>query len=317
MSSGTVRRVCRQDIQLVQNLIERCLQLYMNRKEVVDTLLVQAKIEPEFTELVWQKLEEENQEFFKAYYLRLMLKHQISEFNKLLEQQVQLMHQMHPAGVSPLSNRNGTHIPQFQNSAFYGQEIPDSTVKPEKIQHPLNPILNNDFTNGGSSLHSSVLSSMDMPAYANRIDVPPNMISSQSSNMALVQGVNGGLIKTETGYSGASSYMFSAESNVLDARSIIGNASVASFSSAGSTSLPLNESLLDADTSSFGFLGRIPRNFSLSDLTADFSQSSDILESYSRSPFLAMDADHFLGACEGGEQGENRRLDPISEGFDI
>ncbi|KAK4771625.1 hypothetical protein SAY87_032157 [Trapa incisa] len=215
MSSGTVRRVCRQDIQLVQNLIERCLQLYMNRKEVVDTLLVQAKIEPEFTELV-------------------------------------------------------------QNSAFYGQEIPDSTVKPEKIQHPLNPILNNDFTNGGSSLHSSVLSSMDMPAYANRIDVPPNMISSQSSNMALVQGVNGGLIKTETGYSGASSYMFSAESNVLDARSIIGNASVASFSSAGSTSLPLNEPLLDADTSSFGFLGRIPRNFSLSDLTADFSQSSGL-----------------------------------------
>lgn len=35
----------------VQNLIERCLQLYMNQKEVVDTLLYQAKIEPSFTEL--------------------------------------------------------------------------------------------------------------------------------------------------------------------------------------------------------------------------------------------------------------------------
>jgi uncharacterized protein (TIGR01589 family) len=35
----------------VQNLIERCLQLYMNQKEVVDTLLDQAKIEPGFTEL--------------------------------------------------------------------------------------------------------------------------------------------------------------------------------------------------------------------------------------------------------------------------
>lgn len=35
----------------VQNLIERCLQLYMNQKEVVDTLLEQAKIEPSFTEL--------------------------------------------------------------------------------------------------------------------------------------------------------------------------------------------------------------------------------------------------------------------------
>ncbi len=35
----------------MQNLIERCLQLYMNQKEVVDTLLDQAKIEPGFTEL--------------------------------------------------------------------------------------------------------------------------------------------------------------------------------------------------------------------------------------------------------------------------
>ena len=35
----------------VQNLIERCLQLYMNQKEVVETLLEQAKIEPGFTEL--------------------------------------------------------------------------------------------------------------------------------------------------------------------------------------------------------------------------------------------------------------------------
>lgn len=35
----------------VQNLIERCLQLYMSQKEVVETLLAQAKIEPGFTEL--------------------------------------------------------------------------------------------------------------------------------------------------------------------------------------------------------------------------------------------------------------------------
>lgn len=33
----------------VQNLIERCLQLYMTRKDVVNTLQMQAKIEPDFT----------------------------------------------------------------------------------------------------------------------------------------------------------------------------------------------------------------------------------------------------------------------------
>lgn len=42
------------DIQLVQNLIERCLQMYMSQKEVVNTLHGQAKIEPGFTGLVWQ-----------------------------------------------------------------------------------------------------------------------------------------------------------------------------------------------------------------------------------------------------------------------
>ena len=35
----------------VQNLIERCLQLYMNRDEVVKTLLTRARIEPGFTSL--------------------------------------------------------------------------------------------------------------------------------------------------------------------------------------------------------------------------------------------------------------------------
>jgi hypothetical protein len=35
----------------VQNLIERCLQLYMNKGEVVRTLSTRARIEPGFTTL--------------------------------------------------------------------------------------------------------------------------------------------------------------------------------------------------------------------------------------------------------------------------
>lgn len=35
----------------VQNLIERCLQLYMNKDEVVKTLLNRARIDPGFTTL--------------------------------------------------------------------------------------------------------------------------------------------------------------------------------------------------------------------------------------------------------------------------
>jgi hypothetical protein len=39
---------------------------------------------------VWQKLEEQNSEFFQAYYIRLKLKRQIILFNHLLQQQFQL-----------------------------------------------------------------------------------------------------------------------------------------------------------------------------------------------------------------------------------
>ena len=73
------------DIQLVQNLIERCLQLYMNQREAVSLLQQQAKIEPSFTDLVWQKLEEQNPEFYRAYHARLRLKDQIMVFNELIE----------------------------------------------------------------------------------------------------------------------------------------------------------------------------------------------------------------------------------------
>jgi hypothetical protein len=40
---------------------------------------------------VWQKLEEENSDFFRAYYIRLKLKKQINLFNHLLEHQYHLM----------------------------------------------------------------------------------------------------------------------------------------------------------------------------------------------------------------------------------
>ncbi|XWS59023.1 hypothetical protein CRYUN_Cryun08bG0085100 [Craigia yunnanensis] len=297
---------------LVQNLIERCLQLYMTQKEVMETLLAQAKIEPGFTELVWQKLEEENTEFFQAYYMRLMVKQQIMEFNKLLEQQVQLMRQIHPTGVSSISNSNGPHMPMPQNSSCYAPENTGQALKQENMHHPMGSSLPNVFTNGSSLLHAGIHAPIELPTHASRIDAPPAMLSTQSSNMGLMQGINGKMIKSEAGYSGSSAFMFGAPSNVLEARPTIGDTS---FSSVESSTQPLNEPLLDADISSFGLLGQIPRKFSLSDLTADFSQSSDILESYPRSPFLATDNENFLDSREREHQGDNDRLDTISEGL--
>ena len=85
-----MRKISGNDIQLVQNLIERCLQLYMDKKGVVNTLQTQAGIEPGFTSLVWQKLEEQNPEFFNAYKTRLKIQEQVQVFNQLLEQQMHI-----------------------------------------------------------------------------------------------------------------------------------------------------------------------------------------------------------------------------------
>lgn len=113
-----------EDIQTVQNLVERCLQLYMARDEVVNVLKSQATIDPGFTQLVWSKLEEQNPEFFKCYYTRLKLKAQIVMFNHLLEQQVAVVQRMQHgwtggAGAGPSSSTN-SGIPLFQGGGANG-----------------------------------------------------------------------------------------------------------------------------------------------------------------------------------------------------
>ncbi|KAF9596858.1 hypothetical protein IFM89_013906 [Coptis chinensis] len=314
MSSGENRKVSRDDIQLVQNLIERCLQLYMNRKEVIDTLLAQAKIEPGFTELVWQKLEEENREFFKAYHVRLMVKHQIMVFNRLLDRQMELMRTMYPAGVAPLSIPNGSHSSMHQGQApFFVAEHAVPLPRTESIHHPIGPPTT--FSNGRPSIHGNMQSVDDTALHVGRMDVSSNMHSAQNSHMRMIHGMNGVVIKSEPGYGDGSAFTFGADGNVLGMPPTVGDTAVPSFGSVEPGPQPLNGSLLDTDTSLFGFLGQIPRNFSLSDIAADFSQSSEILESYSRSPFLGTDVGDFFNSPGRDCQGDNRRLDTISEGL--
>ncbi|KAI3471742.1 hypothetical protein Pfo_028392 [Paulownia fortunei] len=281
MSNGEVRKVSLQDIQLVQNLIERCLQLYMSQREVVSTLLHQAKIEPGFTELVWQKLEAENQEFFRAYHLRLIVKDQILRFNQLLERQT---------GVVSIPLSNGSQIHSMHNNSAYQAPQPAlPSIKPENMHQAISSVPN-VYTNGTSSLQQCMQVAVNMAGHAGRIDMPANMLLAQSSNSGMMQGLNGG----------NSPLIFGADNNLLEPRNAIEEASNSSFNGGESSSQALNE-MLDPETNSFGFLGQISRNFSLSDLTADFSNSTDILESYSRSPFLGTDV-NFLDHHIRGEQ---------------
>ena len=230
-----------------------------------------------------------------------------------------------------------------QNSACYAPEHTGPNLKTENMSQLIGSSLPHSYHDGGSSLHRC-MQNVDMSALARRIDVSPTPSLAQCSHVGMMQGMNGGMIKSETGYAGSSQYMFGNDGNVLEVRPAIGDASVSSFSSVESNSQPVNESLLDADNSSLGYLGQIPRNFSLSDLTVDFSNSSgsfsplyncicvhccacifrakmyvglliiplffflpfhpDILGSYSGSPFLGADTNFLDHHGRGEHQGE-------------
>lgn len=302
MSSGDGPKVSCEEIQMVQNRIEYCLRQYMSRKEVVNTLFIQDNIEPTFTELVWQKLEEENQEFFQAYYLKLMVKEQIIEFNRLLSEQVKMTQQV-PSAIASLPMSNGCNImPMHQSSTCGAAENVGTAAKPNGMHEPVHADRPNAFSNSSSSVLSCMQTTIDIPSQSRKIDGPPNMFLGQPSNMGMRQTMDGRIIKTEPIYGGNSPFAFGPHGTYLESRSAMGDASVSSFSSVESNTQPLNEPLLDADTSSFGYLGDIPQNFGFSDLTVDFTNSSDILGSYSRTPFLATDTGNLLDSNGGIER---------------
>ncbi|GAB4851738.1 hypothetical protein Ancab_031140 [Ancistrocladus abbreviatus] len=300
--------VSREDIKTVQNLIEQCIQLDMDRGETMKMLHEKAKIDPGFTELVWTRLEQENQEFFDAYRLRLALKHQIIRFNELLERQAELINQVQPSesSSSPVTTNGSSMAPVQQSTECYAAE----NAGPPSMAPSLSGAFNNGVTQYGS-----VHAAYDLSAPSGRADAIQNTLLAQNSDMRMMQRINGAMIKSESSCSSNPQLMFSADGSVLENRTYIRDTSSSCFNGMGQGSLLLNEPLLDMDMPTFELLGQLPRNFSLTDLTADYSRP-DILAGYPRSPFPATDSDNFLNSNETGElQEENKRLDSISEGL--
>ncbi|KAF7077956.1 hypothetical protein CFC21_082448 [Triticum aestivum] len=309
---GERRKVSREDIQLVQNLIERCLQLYMNQKEVVETLSFQAKIEPSFTELVWQKLEEENPEFFKAYYVRLMLKNQINVFNKLLAHQCRLMNK-DPSGalsITPTAPNGSDSSTLNQNTCFLQDTT--STAIPDSFLHNGN---SSGVINGAPATDQFIYGGKVVHGLPSGMDASVSLLSAHNSTGGQFNGDNGTTIKAESSFSSNPEFAFCNENTYLEPCQSIGDASGGSFSSSELNGQPLGDTILDMDTSSYGFLSQIPRNFSFSDLTEDFSHSTEILENYGRSPFIPSETNNFSESTAGGHtEIGNIRLDSISEG---
>eukprot|EP00736_Rhodelphis_marinus_P009904 Rmarinus@m.8198 len=130
-------RATMDDVQLVQMLIERCLQCYMSQFEVVTALHVQANIEPGFTHFVWEKLDHQNPEFFRAYQMRLRVKEQIKEFNMLVAHQTQMTTKPEVA-QSPVRPPQPTSTPHShpRGTSHTGQTVSSML---QQLQSPMTP----------------------------------------------------------------------------------------------------------------------------------------------------------------------------------
>ncbi|XP_022154620.1 uncharacterized protein LOC111021841 [Momordica charantia] len=298
-TSNDSKRVSPQDIEFVQNLIERCLQLYMNRDEVVKTLLTRARIDPGFTTLVWQKLEEENADFFRAYYIRLKLKKQILLFNHLLEHQYHLMKYPMPPKVPLAPIQNGIH-PMPVNNLPMGYPV---------LQQPMAPVPGqphiDTMSNGISSCH-----------IVNGVPAPKNYhpIRMNSGNDALSSMSEIPMSPTSVASSGHFPFSASEISGIGADTSTLETPFTSDV--ANSVGLQLPPDGTDGNSrDSFRSLDQIQWNFSLPDLTADLSNLGDLgaLGNYPGSPFLPSDSDILLDSPENEDLVEEFFVDSVPD----
>ncbi|XXG82324.1 hypothetical protein AAC387_Pa10g0299 [Persea americana] len=302
ISSNDGRKVSREDIELVQNLIERCLQLYMNKAEVVRTLLNRARIEPGFTSLVWQKLEEENTDFFKAYYIRLKLKKQIVMFNRLLERQYNLMKYPMQQKVPLAPIQNGIHHMPVNNLPI-GYPVIQQTPMPAPGQPHLDSmgcgLSSCHVVNGvpaSGNFHPIRMNSgndtvMDNSTADVHPVIPPGSAASSISDMAV------------SSTSLASSGHFPFTPSEMSGLGVDTSPLDTAFTSdvASTVGLQLGpDGGAGNPRDSLTSLAQLPWIFSLSDLTADLANMEDLgpLGNYTGSPFLPSESDILLDSSE-------------------
>ncbi|CAA0838932.1 Plant protein 1589 of unknown function [Striga hermonthica] len=285
-SSNNNRKVSREDIELVQNLIERCLQLYMNRDEVVKTLLNRARIDPAFTTLVWQKLEEENAEFFRAYYIRLKLNKQIILFNHLLDHQYRVMKYPMPVNNNnlpigyPVAQQPQIPMPTHINAMAYSHIV-------DGFPAPSNFLPSQMDSGNGIAIETSTAADVSpvMPPNGTISDMPvsPSSVASSGHLPFIAPEISG----------------IGVENSALDTTftsDVASSVGLQLTTDNGTGNIP-RDSLRSFDDIPWNF---VPLNFCLSDLTADLSYLGDLgaLGNYPGSPFLPSDSDILLDSPE-------------------
>lgn len=228
------------EIKKVQDLIELCLQKDMTREETVNLISERQKqFRADFIDLVWGRLEQENREFFEAYHVRLMLKHQILHFNNLLKRQAELMNQIQSSEPSCPSVSNGSNVKPIVQQRSGGTEDARHHITPECFQPILPSSFPGTYDNGIMHRGHGIL---PIPS-ANIGAFEP---STQSCEMGAAMRINGGMVKSEMGYSYNPQVILGTNGNVLAERSDIVDASVPCFYDVRS-SQALNEQFFNLD----------------------------------------------------------------------
>ncbi|GER41241.1 hypothetical protein STAS_17948 [Striga asiatica] len=177
MSIGNGQKSIDQEIDHVRECIEKCMQMYMNKRETVNFLATQGNIQAAVTRIVWARLERDNPDFFRAYYIMIAVQEQIIEFNKLLPAQVELMRRIALTGNTSVFNSSLPHTTPYRNVDL--QESRHS--KPENMQQVY--VINN--------YGPSIQGNLDRPFQIREInDVYPNMFLPQYTNAGFEQTEN-------------------------------------------------------------------------------------------------------------------------------
>ncbi|KAL6567132.1 hypothetical protein OROMI_015536 [Orobanche minor] len=185
MSGWNSKRSIDQEIDHVRECIERCIQMYMNKRETVKFLATHGNIKPAITRIVWSRLERDNPEFFRAYYVRLAVQDQIIEFNKLLPLQAELMRQTGLAGNAGFF--------EYTNPSRTGQRVPTT---PNMQQHLY---ASND---NGPSTHACMQGNLDDRSsyYVSPDDKllsrNSNVVSAQTGNEQIVLGGHSNFVES-------------------------------------------------------------------------------------------------------------------------
>ncbi|KAJ8747879.1 hypothetical protein K2173_013047 [Erythroxylum novogranatense] len=170
-SMNVGRKITPELVQTVQNLIEICIQLYMTKDEVVETLSERAKIEPGCTITIWERLVKENLVFFAQYYARLEVIRQINLYNEYLKMQSDITEACKSI-ISSSSLKNQLRPPLVSNPPLGYTNIPQSFFPSSSHHH--HPYNASTMPTGYFNVNQPGYSNMPQPVIQQPFHLPAN-----------------------------------------------------------------------------------------------------------------------------------------------